>query len=600
MKSRANVRILSLVLMVAMLLMLISACGSTSTTSEAASSSSEVAAVSSVEQDSAEVSSAEPIADETSEPVPAEEAASIDAPSDIEEPESAEEEPEEPEEMASLVFPISDGEELSLFYYYPPFVTDYVDDVSETSFFQQMEKLTGVKINFQSVILFAADENFQLMVASGDYTDMVYGFGGSYKLGLDNAIEDDIIFDLTPFIENGSMPSYGYLLDEVPARKINAMTDAGYIPVAAQMLSSDYMPNAGMVVRQDFLDAVGMESPETYTEWEDVLSAFKNELNVPAPLNIPAGASFFGDYVGAGFGVSTQGLGIFVQDGTVKAGVLEDGYRDWVELLNDWYSKGLIYNDFYSQGAYESYPDSGRVLANEIGIWYVDVDTMGEYEKSTEDPNFKVRGVSDPVQNPGDVNHLRKYSDADANLINLNNGVAITTACKNPELAAQWLDAHYSPEGSLIVNYGGLEGETFNYDENGHPVLGDLVLNNPDMVFNHALSFYCAKNYVGYYEYSRVSDIFTDAQREATEIWAKADSSYGYPVNAYMTAEETTTYAQYSSDLTTYISEHLIKFIIGDEPLSDFEEFRQTLLTMGIEDVIAVKQAAYDRYSSRG
>ena len=151
MKSRANVRILSLVLMVAMLLMLISACGSTSTTSEAASSSSEVAAVSSVEQDSAEVSSAEPIADETSEPVPAEEAASSDAPSDIEEPESAEEEPEEPEEMASLVFPISDGEELSLFYYYPPFVTDYVDDVSETSFFQQMEKLTGVKINFQSV-----------------------------------------------------------------------------------------------------------------------------------------------------------------------------------------------------------------------------------------------------------------------------------------------------------------------------------------------------------------------------------------------------------------------------------------------------------------
>ena len=37
------------------------------------------------------------------------------------------------------------------------------------------------------------------------------------------------------------------------------------------------------------------------------------------------------------------------------------------------------------------------------------------------------------------------------------------------------------------------------------------------MVFNHALSFYCAKNYVGYYEYSRVSDIFTDRKMSLSD-----------------------------------------------------------------------------------
>jgi putative aldouronate transport system substrate-binding protein len=392
------------------------------------------------------------------------------------------------------------------------------------------------------------------------------------------------------------------LLEEVPSRLTDVTTDEGYIAVAAQLLSDDYMPNAGMVIRQDYLDAVGMESPVTYDQWEEVLTAFKTELNVESPLNIPSTAAFFGDYIGAGFGVSTSGLGIYVVDGVVHAGAIEDGYRQWVELLHDWYSEGLIYKDFYSEDSMQTYPDTSRVLSGEIGIWFVDVDTMAEYAINAAEansPDFHVVGVADPVQNEGDVNHLRKYSDADANLVNTGNGIVVTTACKNPELAAMWLDAHYSPEGSLIVNYGGIEGETYNYDSDGKPVMTDLIVNNPDLAFNKALSFYCAKNYVGYYEYQRVSSIHTEDQLQATAVWALADSAYGYPVNANMTADEATEYAQYSSDLETYISEHIVKFIIGAEDLSNYESFQQELRNMGIERLVELKQAAYDRYISR-
>ena len=38
------------------------------------------------------------------------------------------------------------------------------------------------------------------------------------------------------------------------------------------------------------------------------------------------------------------------------------------------------------------------------------------------------------------------------------------------------------------------------------------------------------------------------------------------------------------------------KFIMGKEPLDNFDKFVQTLKDMGIDDVLAVEQAAYDRY----
>lgn len=512
-------------------------------------------------------------------------------------------EPASVEEPPQLNFPLTDTEEhLSMFYYYPPFLTDYTDDVAKTSVFEQMKELTGVTIDFQACILFAVQENFSLMVASEDYTDLVYGFGTYYTNGMDNAVEDNIIYPLNDYLKDGLMPNFQALLDSDDSIKINAMTDSGYYPVAPQILSSDYMPNAGMVIRQDYLDDVEMDSPITYDDWHTVLTAFKNKLNLEAPLTIPYYGSIFGDYLGAGFDVATyvqSSLNFYVVDGEVKLGAIEDGYKQYLETMHQWYAEGLIWQDFMSATEQMNYPDSDRVISGKTGIWYCDIDTMAQYKGMGDDPDFRVVGVSDPVLQEGNVNHLRKYSDADANLVNLGNGVAITTHCANPELAAQWLDAHFSPQGILILNYGGIEGETFRYDEAGKPVLTDLVVNNPDMVFNHAISYYCAKNYAGYYEYNRLSSIHTDDQKQATAVWAKADSAYGYPVNAYMTADETYQYSGTASDMVTLILENVVKFITGDRPISEYEDFRSELINMGTDDVIQIKQAAYDRYAER-
>ena len=50
------------------------------------------------------------------------------------------------------------------------------------------------------------------------------------------------------------------------------------------------------------------------------------------------------------------------------------------------------------------------------------------------------------------------------------------------------------------------------------------------------------------------------------------------------------------TEIQTYKDEMINKFIMGKETLDNFDNFVETLNSMGIEEVLAVEQAAYDRY----
>ena len=55
-------------------------------------------------------------------------------------------------------------------------------------------------------------------------------------------------------------------------------------------------------------------------------------------------------------------------------------------------------------------------------------------------------------------------------------------------------------------------------------------------------------------------------------------------------------YNRIFSDIDTYMDETVSKFVVGDLSLDQFDSFVQQLKDMGLEDCIAIEQAAYDRY----
>ncbi|MNP85028.1 hypothetical protein D3C76_1845870 [compost metagenome] len=53
------------------------------------------------------------------------------------------------------------------------------------------------------------------------------------------------------------------------------------------------------------------------------------------------------------------------------------------------------------------------------------------------------------------------------------------------------------------------------------------------------------------------------------------------------------------SEVDTYMKEMLLKFVMGNEPLENFDTYRDTLQKMNIEKAIEIYQVAYDRYQQR-
>ena len=53
------------------------------------------------------------------------------------------------------------------------------------------------------------------------------------------------------------------------------------------------------------------------------------------------------------------------------------------------------------------------------------------------------------------------------------------------------------------------------------------------------------------------------------------------------------------NDIDTTCRERILGFILGNEDLSNWESFIAEIESMGIQDVLAVRQAAYNRYKAR-
>jgi putative aldouronate transport system substrate-binding protein len=66
-----------------------------------------------------------------------------------------------------------------------------------------------------------------------------------------------------------------------------------------------------------------------------------------------------------------------------------------------------------------------------------------------------------------------------------------------------------------------------------------------------------------------------------------------------MTEEEVSIYSSIYSDIDTYTDEMRTKFIMGVEPLANYDKFVEDIKAMGLQTIIDIQQAAVDRYFNR-
>lgn len=470
---------------------------------------------------------------------------------------------------------------------------------------------TGVNFELNVVNKMQETDQFNLLMAGGDYPDLVPG--GDYIAGVEAAYEEDIFLDISDYLED-NMPNYWKIVNSDQNLLRTVQDGDKFLAIYA---IKDQVANPGGIgtfVRMDWLEDLGLEVPETYDELTEVLKAFRDEKGAKEPMSLFNTISMQNGVLMGGFGstaeLSANGMGsdftsaFYQEDGTVIYGATADGTRKFLSWLNELYNEDLI--NFENIQSRETNPfsdlNAGAASDGTTGYIFTNQPFGGEYTNmaaANGDEACNWWPVQDVAEEKGAT--IPFYEEV--NLKDMTS-IAVTTDCENVEVALQVLDYGYSYEGSLLYNFGYQKGsghdvETWDYDENGEPLFDEAALLDVAEATNIASGVIATKDLAGIVYDTRLSFSFGERENACFDAWSTNKNASNILGSATtLTAEENTDASAIYSDILTYVATEVLKFINGSMDVNDdavWNDYVSKIEAMGIDELTDIVQGAYDR-----
>jgi putative aldouronate transport system substrate-binding protein len=240
-----------------------------------------------------------------------------------------------------------------------------------------------------------------------------------------------------------------------------------------------------------------------------------------------------------------------------------------------------------------------KVMGNKAGAFITNVGGgMGFFYDNVKktNPGFTLVGVPDPVLKAGQKGRFGQ-KDWDAHIPS---AAFITPLDKHVPESAKLLDYGYGKEGDILFNFG-IEGKSFNW-VNGYPKYTEIVTHNPNYAMAVAMSPWMRSHYDGPFvqriEYFEQFMAYPD-QVACAKTWGEAsDFSWRMPRIA-STAEEATRLAAIMNDVNVYTDEMLVKFVMGQVGLDQWDSYIAQVKKLGIDEALSLQRAALARYNKR-
>ena len=495
-----------------------------------------------------------------------------------------------PPPMNEGQYPI-DEEGVTLTYWMPinSGAANFISSYDENPSYQAVQANTGVDIEFIHPAAGTEVESLQLLLASGELPDMIQVQREDWYSGRLKALyEDGAIIDIAPYLDEYA-PQYKEVInhDEVAQRQI---IDDGKVYGFYKITYADPMPYVRFNVNKDWLDEFGMTEPKTIAEYEAFFQAVLDNKPGVVPLFISRTSAEQINLLMGAFDMLDDWY--LADDSTVGYWANAAQYKDFLTLLHSWYEKGYLMKDFASmtQSEAQALFDVGQLAC--IG------DSVDATYSRVAD-KFTVTNLP----------YMRKEADSviGSNLPNwpvdeMNAWVTvITSACENVEAAVQYLNYGYTYEGSLYFSFG-LEGEHWNWGDDGLPKFTDVILNNADGMTISNVSYALKIHFGSRYCYpDTIGHPGTASNEEALRIrtmWKDDTNEQSYlrlpPIS--LTTEESEERADIMIQVDTYAQEMMLKFITGAESLDYYDTYLQELDARGMQRAIEITQNALDRY----
>lgn len=491
-------------------------------------------------------------------------------------------------------YPIETNEKLTYWTGINTAISTVVDNAGKTEFAKELAKKTGVEIEWIHPAAGQEDTTLSLLIASNQMPDMVeYNWAG-YNGGAAKSLKEEIILPLNEIMEKNAPNFKKYLGDNPEIDKMVKTDDGKYYAFPFIRGDKRLLISVGTLIRRDWLEELGLNMPATAEEMENVLRAFKEKKGASAPLSFEAGEldKFLGNF-------STTSEFYVDDNGKIQYGPLDDRYEYALRTLNKWYAEGLFDPNFISTDATAL---DAKVLGGQTGITVKSggggLGTWLDNKKNTGE-SFDMVGMPYTAARAGEKN---TYYRVESNYPGYGS-VAITSSCKNVDLAARFLDYGYSEEGEILYNYG-TEGVSYE-KKDGQYIYTDEVMSNPDgLTVAQGMAKYFRASMAGPFVQQRGyidQFYFRPAQQETLDAWlAGYDNVKSHvlpPISK--TEEETKEYSSIMNEVNKYLATSRTEFINGNASFDKYNDFKDQLKKLKIDRAVEITQAAYDRYMKK-
>ncbi|MUG88133.1 extracellular solute-binding protein [Paenibacillus timonensis] len=465
-----------------------------------------------------------------------------------------------------------------------------IPDMNNHAIQKQVEKLTGIKVNFITPPVGQEADAFTLMISSGDLPDIIIE-PGRYPGGFEAGVNDGAYLDLTDLMEKNA-PNYSAWRNSDETRRKTTVTDSGKLLGFYGIAPYSEWMWFGMLIKQEALDKTGLPVPETIDEWHAFLTKAK-EVGYSEPLNYGSnyGQIFTGILNGA-YGVWDWTF--LDSNGKVAWGPAQPKAKEYLAMMQQWNKEGLLNKDWATADFNQR---MSSAISGKTAVMMDSPDTMWSYWK--EQNNIDFVGALNPVLNKGD-----KAATTYKNFKRTGTEAAITTQAENVEAAMAWLDFAYTKKGWEIYNYGEY-GTVHLIDENGKPYYPEnsYMYNDPDdQPVAVALDKYRRHVWPDIRDEHNSNPLIVAKGSYSGEIrkdWTEnMDTSAAMPPISF-TKEEASREAELGNQLSTLRGEYFAKIIKGELAVDAYDKFLDEAKKMGLDEFLSIHQAALDRYNNR-
>lgn len=352
-------------------------------------------------------------------------------------------------------------------------------DWSTVWFWQQLEELTNVHLEFTPVPSSDRATTLNLLFASGDLPNILFKMSVTGTQASQYGAEG-LLIDLNQYKD--IMPNFNYWLDTYPTAR-NAITQSDGNIYGCPYILTGYairMSNR-FFFNSQVLEYAGLEiPPSTLDGFYEYLKAIdgwdynENGEDDTLPLVMSSWEDL--EYILTGsFSVMNRGSSNYWadqnEDGTARFWHTADGYKELMRYYNKLYSEGLVDPDIFTA----SFADEIVKCANGRALTYTFCNNSpvsgSAYEQYTVP-------MTEPLEGYNGEKVWNGYSMPSSTSTNF----SITSSCPEEyrEIMAKWADYFYSVEG-IVAYFMGEENVTYTYDaETDSYALTDMIVNDPD------------------------------------------------------------------------------------------------------------------------